>query len=63
MELARGSFQDENSVPSCKKYHSLAQASKNLYNPKGIIYVYDTLEESRNPKGIIFITLILRDLW
>ena len=31
MELARGSFQDENSVPSCKKYHSLAHASKNLY--------------------------------
>ena len=22
MELAGGSFQDENSVPSCKKYHS-----------------------------------------
>ena len=32
MELARGSFQDENSVPSCKKYHSLAHASKNLYS-------------------------------
>ena len=31
MELARGSFQDENYVPSCKKYHSLAHASKNLY--------------------------------
>ena len=31
MELARGSFQDENFVPSCKKYHSLAHASKNLY--------------------------------
>ena len=31
MELARGSFQDENSVPSCKKYHSLAHTSKNLY--------------------------------
>ena len=31
MELARGSFQDENSVPSCKKYRSLAHASKNLY--------------------------------
>ena len=31
MELARGSFQDENSVPSCKKYHPLAHASKNLY--------------------------------
>ena len=31
MELARGSFQDENSVPSCKKYHSLAHASTNLY--------------------------------
>ena len=26
-----GEFQDENSVPSCKKYHSLAHASKNLY--------------------------------
>ena len=31
MELVRGSFQDENSVPSYKKYHSLAHASKNLY--------------------------------
>ena len=31
MELARGSFQDENSIASCKKYHSLAHASKNLY--------------------------------
>ena len=31
MELARGSFQDENSVPLCKKYHSLAHTSKNLY--------------------------------
>ena len=31
MELARGSFQDENSVPSCKKYHFLAHVSKNLY--------------------------------
>ena len=35
MELARGSFQDENSVPSCKKYHSLAHASKNPYTPLG----------------------------
>ena len=40
MELARGSFQDENSVPSCKKYHSLAHASKNLYVFTVILTIY-----------------------
>ena len=31
LERASGEFQDDNSVPSCKKDHSLAHASKNLY--------------------------------
>ena len=46
MELARGSFQDENSVPSCKKYHSLAHASKNLYVPNSFLDI--TLDEEKN---------------
>ena len=29
--LAEGSFQDENSIPSCKKYHPLSHTLKNLY--------------------------------
>ena len=38
MELARGSFQDEYSLPSCKKYYSLAHASKNLYGSLVDVY-------------------------
>ena len=60
MELARGSFQDENSVPSCKKYHSLAHASKNLYiNPSNAeaTSIQSTgflLENHLNPVELIF---------
>ena len=29
-------FQDENSVPECKKYHTLAHKFKNLFLPRPI---------------------------
>ena len=33
LPLLRGSFQDENSIPSCKKFHSPPYSLKNLYIP------------------------------
>ena len=36
LERASGDFQDENSVPECKKYHTLAHNFKNLFQPRPI---------------------------
>ena len=57
MELARGSLQDENSDPSCKKYHSLAHVSKNLY-----VYIDDAKKchTSRDRKG--WISLMMKQI-
>ena len=36
IERASGEFQDENSIPECKKYHPLAHELKNLFLPRPI---------------------------
>ena len=36
LERASGEFHDENSVPECKKYHTLAHKIKNLFLPRPI---------------------------
>ena len=36
LERASGESHDENFVPECKKYHTLAHKSKNLFLPRPI---------------------------
>ena len=36
LERASDEFHDENSVPECKKYHSLAHKCMNLFLPRPI---------------------------
>ena len=48
-----GSFQDENSIPSCKKYHSLADALKNLYGISSYIQILSSCEKYDQKLGFI----------
>ena len=36
LERASGEFEDENSIPKCKKYHPLPHEMKNIFLPRPI---------------------------